>query len=165
MDKRLAGVRAAQERLKKARAEVESRLRVMLEAELADLVRARDVAVQKAFGSGVSKAAIKRALGTKDHATIQRILADAGSSFGTVGTGEQVVLVSDIECVVHWLEVDGEVIVDPVKCLFGVVNDELWVEPVEGEESIIVGLVRDGLNKGDTGPYELLKQVVGRVAR
>jgi len=164
MDKQLAGVKAAQERLKKARAEVESRLRVLLDAELSELVRARDVAVRKAFEAGVSKAAIKRALGTKDHATVQKILTGADNSFGIVGAGEQVVVVGAGECVVNWLEVSGEVIVDPVRCLFGVSEGELWVEPVAGEGSAIVGLVRDGLNRGDTAPYEALRGVVLNVA-
>lgn len=164
MDKQLAGVKAAQERLKKARAEVENRLRVLLEAELGELVRARDVAVRKAHEAGVSKAAIKRALGTKDHATVQRILTGADSSAGAISTGEQVVLVGANECVVNWLEVAGEVVIDPVKCLFGFTDGELWVEPVSGEESVIVGLVRDGLNKGDTGPYDVLRSVVLSVA-
>lgn len=164
MDKQLAGVKAAQERLKKARAEVETRLRFLLDAELVELVRARDVAVRKAYEAGVSKAAIKRALGTKDHATVQRILTGANSSVGAISAGEQVVVVGAGECVVNWLEFDGEMIVDPVKCLFGFSDGGLWVEPVEDEGSLIVGLVRDGLNRGDMSAYEELTRVVASVA-
>jgi glutamate synthase domain-containing protein 3 len=164
MDKQLAGVKAAQERLKKARAEVESRLRVMLEAELGELVRARDVAVRKAHEAGVSKAAIKRALGTKDHATVQRILSGSDSTLGAVASGEQVVVVGANECVVNWLMLGGELVAEPVKCLFGFSEGELWVEPVAGEESSIVGLVREGLNRGDTEAYDVLRAVVLSVA-
>jgi len=164
VDRQLAGVKAAQERLKKARAEVETRLRVMLEAELLELVRARDVAVRKAHEAGVSKAAIKRALGTKDHATVQRILSGADSTASAIGASEQVVLVGANECVVNWLMLGGELVADPVRCLFGFSDGELWVEPVAGEGSAIVGLIREGLNSGDTEAYDVLRSVVASVA-
>jgi hypothetical protein len=162
-DRLVGGVRAAQERLKSARGEVEVRLRVLLEAELVELTRARDVAVRKAFEGGVSKAELKRALGTKDHATVQRILSGASTvSFGT--PAEQVALVAPGECVVSWVEWQGEVIVDPVRCVFGRNESGVWFEPVSGEGSRVVGLLAETLAAGDTSLYEYVCGVVDGVA-
>jgi hypothetical protein len=164
VDRLVGGVRAAQERLKLARGDVEARLRVMLEAELVELTRARDVAVRKAFEGGVSKAELKRALGTKDHATVQRILSGGSATVSSVTAGEQVALVAPGECVVSWVEWQGEVIVDPVRCVFGRNESGVWFEPMSGEGSRVVGLLADSLASGDTSLYEYVCGVVDDVA-
>jgi hypothetical protein len=164
MDKLTAGVMAAQERLKTARAEVEVRLRVMLEAELLELTRLRDVAVRKAFEGGVSKAEIKRALGTKDHATVQRILGGSSATSSSVTAGEQVTVLTPEECVVSWVEWQGEVIADPVRCVFGRNESGVWFEPLSGEGSRVVGLLSESLADGDTSLYGYMCEVIGHVA-
>lgn len=165
MDKSLGSVRAAQERLKVARAGVEARLRVMLEAELRELIRARDLSVRKAFEGGASKADIKRALGTKDHATVQSILS--GGVLVGVAETEQVVLVSPGECVLNWVEWGGELVADPMRCVFGRndgVDAGVWFEPGDGEVSRIFELLEESLGRGDTGLYEYVCEVIASVA-
>jgi len=85
----LSRVKTTAERLRVAKANVEARVREMVREELSELTALRDAEAREAYSLGVSKAAIKRALGTKDHATLQGILA--GVDFGVNVASEQVI--------------------------------------------------------------------------
>lgn len=84
----LSRVKTTSERLRVAKANTEARVREMVKEELSELTALRDAEAREAYTLGVSKAAIKRALGTKDHATLQTILT--GVDFGVSVVSEQV---------------------------------------------------------------------------
>lgn len=68
---KLDAVSRARQAFVNARTTLEARLREQMQKELSNLQTQIDIAVRYAFDSGESKAAIMRALGTKDYRTMQ----------------------------------------------------------------------------------------------
>lgn len=74
LSQRLDAVARARQAFVLARATLEQRLRDQMAEELTNLQTQVDIAVRYAFDSGESKAAIMRAMGTKDYNTMQSSL-------------------------------------------------------------------------------------------
>jgi len=74
VDARLDAVTKARSAYVLARTTLESRLRDELKKELANLQTQVDIAVRYAYDAGAKKASISRALGTRDHNTLQASL-------------------------------------------------------------------------------------------
>ena len=155
----LSRVKTTSERLRVARANVEARVREMVREELAELTALRDAETREAWRVGVSKAAIKRALGTKDHATLQSILA--GVDFGVDVVSEQV---TDFDAqagtfTLNFVDTPYGVVTGGLPCVF-TVNDyqvagsRVSFEWLPGFESDPIAAVFVQLAKnGDTAVY------------
>jgi hypothetical protein len=71
-------VRASDALLRDQRAVAEREARALVEERIRAYAADRDRLAREAVDAGVSLAALKRALGTKDHATVKRIVEGGG---------------------------------------------------------------------------------------
>lgn len=72
-------VRNTSEQFRIARINLEKQLREQLQHELSSMLAVRDNEIRIAYAIGVRKATLKRAIGSKDHATIQNVLSMGGT--------------------------------------------------------------------------------------
>lgn len=107
-------VRAAADAYRNARDTLERQLREQLQHELSGMLAVRDNDVRVAYALGVKKATLKRALNSKDHATLQNILA--ASSFVGLPEREMITFMADDTFVVNYVDNNGERVYGHLVC-------------------------------------------------
>jgi hypothetical protein len=163
----LSRVKATSERLRVAKANVEARVREMVRDELAELTALRDAETREAWRVGVSKAAIKRALGTKDHATLQNILA--GVDFGVDVVSNQI---TDFDSAagtftLNFVDTPFGVVNGSLPCVFAVNDFEVagsrvsfeWLPSYSGDPVAVA--LTELVKAGDTGVYRSVCEMLG----
>jgi len=141
----------------------ESLYRQLLEnmhRELAALQAQRDNETRVAYALGVKKSSLKRALGSKDHATLQNILTVGGT---LLMPEQSMVEVHGDSFTINFVDYQGERVYGRVECV-RFVNDGVtvgfdMVSYADGD--LLAALVDSTTAAGDMTVYEAIVHAVG----
>jgi hypothetical protein len=156
-------VRNASDGYRVARINLERQLREQLQRELSGLMAVRDNEVRIAYALGVRKATLKRAIGSKDHATIQNILSIGGAL--TMPDSSQVTWIDTNNFVLNYVDYKGERIYGGIEC--SVVADDqgnfvAWDVALNDGSDPIMALIESTSAAGDLTVYNAVSDVVRR---
>lgn len=154
-------VRKRAEEYRVARETLHKRLMEQMVQELAAYQAARDNEVRVAYALGVRKASLKRALGSKDHATLQNILTVGGNVL--LPEQEMVENISGDRFVINFVDFQGERVYGRVECVKVVTDDVVTgfevVEHPAGD--VLWQLLDDTTRVGDMTVYGLIVDAIG----
>lgn len=155
-------VRVAADNYRIARDTLERQLRDELTQKLNSLMAVRDNEIRIAYAMGVRKATLKRALGTKDHATLLNII----SMGGAVGLPEsEMITWNGIEAfTINFVDYQGSRVYGKLYCnvIVSDTNDAIGFDVVGGDDDDPIRVILDrttGAN--DFSVYDEIVNAIG----
>jgi hypothetical protein len=155
-------VRNASEQFRIARINLEKQLREQLQRELAGMLAVRDNEIRVAYAIGVRKATLKRAIGSKDHATIQNVLSMGGTLI--MPETSQINWVDKNKFILTYVDWRDERVYGNAECSVIYDGDQVvaWDLVSTNTNDDIVRLVGDTTSTGDMNVYDAILHAVRR---
>jgi hypothetical protein len=158
-------VRSAADSYRMARVHLERQLREQLQRELSGLLAVRDNEVRVAYALGVRKATLKRAIGSKDHATLQNVLSVGGTL--VMPDTSQVSWTDKNSFVLHYVDYAGQRVYGRVEGYVtlsdGSSGDFVAWDVVSGDvNDPLFALIDSTTARGDLSVYDAISDVVRR---
>ena len=155
-------VRNASESFRIARINLEKQLREQLQRELSGMLAVRDNEIRVAYAMGVRKATLKRAIGSKDHATIQNVLSMGGTL--VMPESSQITWLDKNKFIVAFIDYREERIYGRAECSAIYDGKDLvaWDLISTDENDAIVDAITRTTSSGDLSVYESITDAIRR---
>lgn len=154
-------VRRASDEYRNARDTLERQLRDELQQKLVSLMAVRDNEVRIAYAMGVKKATLKRAIGSKDHNTLQNILSIGGALLPE----NQMITWSGLDTfVLNYVDYLGERVYGSLECSIVTDSDDkiIGFDVVSDTTGDQLGELLDRTTSaGDMSVYGLIVDAIG----
>lgn len=155
-------VRNASEQFRIARINLEKQLREQLQRELSGMLAVRDNEIRVAYAIGVRKATLKRAIGSKDHATIQNVLSMGGTL--VMPDTSQITWLDKNKFIVAFVDVSDERVYGRAECsaIYDENNLVAWDLISTDISDPVVDIISRTTSAGDLSVYESITNAIRR---
>lgn len=155
-------VRNASESFRIARINLEKQLREQLQRELSGMLAVRDNEIRVAYAMGVRKATLKRAIGSKDHATIQNVLSMGGTLL--LPESSQITWLDTNKFIVAFVDVADERIYGRAECAAIYDGNDIvaWDLISTDISDPVVEVITRTTSAGDVSVYDSITDAIRR---